>query len=450
MESGAARALWTEQHYQHTGPLRVVPRGVQQRYLITYPGGQLRTLDIQNCAMFPVVSKKLPVVLKGCLQLRHLSLDGPVLLTEDQYLPRKYLGPQLRTLHLGAQWKSDIDLIEYLVSNNRETLEQLTLLHLPLRHSLRRAFGGILPRLRTLRLSGGEEEPEPQWGFEDSDVRVICPLDISLRAPNVQAVYLDKATLMTFPSDAANARQWPALRTLSLGRDVAIRELRMDSPPMVPSLTEDHEELDLLNQTAHRMVFDWRTDGNDLEWSSNVVQLPDLERPYLPRLKRLVIADVHFDNLWRTDFDKQALKWKSLLGPSVRNDTLRHLEIHPFPWFLVRDTRTIRETKMWLEPPEGGIGITALGISGLMREVGSHVNDADDALCELAQLFPNLTDLDIGGETVSPATLGRIMKSGVERIYHSQGNALLSLRDWAREQGRDVIQGELRSVGRKP
>lgn len=408
--------------------------------------------------MFPVVSKKLPVVLKGCLQLRHLSLDGPVLLDSPvllqrgEYLPPKYVGPQLRTLHLGAGSKTDIKLLEYLVSNNRETLEQLTLLHLPMPGTFPRAFGGPLPRLRTLRLSGGEQQPEPVWGSVQSIPRVICPLEISRMAPNVQAVYLDEVTLMTGPSDAANAdqwHQWTALRTLSIGKDVTITP-QAEYAPIIPSLTEDHEELELLNRTAHRLVFDWRTHGNDLEWGSNIAQLPHLKKPYLPRLKRLVIADVHLYNYQGTNFDELALKWKSLIGPSVHNDTLRHLEIHPFPWFLMRDSRTIDETKKWLQPAEGATGITALGISGLAGAVGLHVSDTDDALRGLAQLFPNLRDLDIGGEPVSPATLGRIMKSGVERIYHSQGNALLSLRDWAREEGRDVIHGELRSVGPRP
>lgn len=448
MESSAARALWAEQRFQHTGPLRTVPKGVTQRYLITYPGGQLRSLDIQNCAMFPLIFKKLPIVLAGCLQLRHLSLNGPVLSKGNEQMPSQYKGPQLTTLYLGAEWKAGIELLEYLVSNNRETLEQLTLLHLPVPNTLPRAFGGTLPRLRTLRLSGSVKEPA--YGFMEGVPRVICPLDISRMAPNVQAVYLDKVTIMRTTFDAEGVDHWPALRTLSVGKDTTVRPHERDDLRILPSLTEDHEELDLLNLGAHQMVFDWRIIGNDLDWSSGIAQLPHLKKPYLPRLKRLAMADIVFYNHPGTNFDELALKWKSLIGPSVQNDTLRHLEIHPFPWFLMRDARTIDDTKKWLQPAEGGTGITALGISGLAGAVGFHVSDTDDALRELVQLFPNLTDLDIGGEPVSPATLGRIMKSGVERIYHSQGNALLSLRDWAREQGRDVIQGELRSVGRKP
>lgn len=148
---------------------------------------------------------------------------------------------------------------------------------------------------------------------------------------------------------------------------------------------------------------------------------------------RHYVADLF--NPYLDPLTHQALR--SIFWSSVENDTLRHLELEPFPWAHFSPRGPIQQWGLI----DDSVGLTTLAINCLNGEVGRHVDNADEALLRLVKLFPNLQGLDIGAETVGPQTLGRILESGVNSIYHKQGASMLELKDWARSKGKNVIQG---------
>ncbi|ETS81440.1 hypothetical protein PFICI_06442 [Pestalotiopsis fici W106-1] len=434
------RGLWTEQEFYVNARIRptrlvppskpipafrLVPASTIQKCLVTYPGGQLQSLTIRDCAAFPLLINKLATILRACPHLRHLSLAGSAALRTGYVRPESYKGPQLKTLYLGPNLTIDNDVVQYLMPNNCESLEELSLLGMPQGPFFLDPAGPQYPRLHTLRLAG----PSNQGPYP------ICMLTIAHMAPSIQVVSLDRVSLYFHEwQDVATINQWHNLKSLSMGKDIALDMSRNFPTVLVktPFLPEELEELVLTN-TALRWNFSWEPE-RPLEWGQWVVQPPHSPKPYFPSLKTLVVRDMDHHAPKCHD------KWKSLIAPSVASDKLRHLEICPFPWPLVRD---LDQTRQWLEPEAGATGITALGISCLMASVGHEIDDADDALLQLVQLFPNLRDLDINQEPIGLSTLARILEAGVDRIYHRQGAAMLTLKEWAQSKGKDVIHGSM-------
>jgi hypothetical protein len=421
------RGLWTEQYFPDTKKAgnKFVPARTIQKYHVTYPGGQLQSLTIMNCGMFPHLFNKLGAVLRACPELQHLFLHGYAFQEEAFNFPQPYKGPQLRTLHISSDDRSStgFELMKFLVPNNSETLENLSLLGLrDIGQALNLNGSGeprLYPRLEILRLSGN---------IDGASRNCVSLSRIAHVAPNIQRLSLGRMVLGSAEGqDDSTIPQWPHLKSFSCTETAPYSSLDSRMPPLPEALEEF-----VLFENPFTYIFVHGSEES-LDWGHLVNQAPQSPKPYFPGLKRIVIKSLHRRSLSNED-------WKSLIAPSVTNDTLRILDIHPFPWHLVHD---LNITRQWLAPETDATGITALAISCLMAAVGHEIDSADDALLRLVQLFPNLRDLDIGSEPVELSTLGRIFDGGVERIYHQQGARMLDLKDWARSNNKDVIQGSM-------
>jgi hypothetical protein len=136
----------------------------------------------------------------------------------------------------------------------------------------------------------------------------------------------------------------------------------------------------------------------------------------------------------------------TLLSQNALFETLRILELHPFPFHAFPITacsdRRGRNTRDYSFLRSDAIEY--FSVRGLRAEAGPGglIEDADHELLAIVAQFPNLQSLDVGSEAPSPATLGRIVESGVRRIYCPGSWEMQNVVDWAmREHGASIIRG---------
>ncbi|KAH6652819.1 hypothetical protein BKA67DRAFT_536536 [Truncatella angustata] len=446
MESQAARPTWTCQHFDSKiskAPPRTIKPYMAQRYLVKYPGGQLRSLRLDDCRSIPLVRDKLTAVLRACPQLQHLALDGEVMLETGELPPLEKM-PKLISLKLAREVTIRMQLLQHLIEASRETLEELDLYKLPFQDQGNLMLPTptrwpVLPRLSALRLRGWNKRHRVDMDY------------IVYNTPNLQTVWIDFMSYTTNPTIAAAARSgrpcWPKLKRAYVGEDVVFGPVGAARFPPLPECLEElvvnHQALlsdsvfhpPYVTEAAVAGTEDWgagRREEIQVYDAPHNVALGALMMPawHLPCLKTIVLKG-------SAPLTHMALR--CLIGPAISSDRLRYLEIHPFPWGQFGPRGQARE---WAGPSDGATGVTTLGVNMLNGELGRNVSNVDDALLQLVGLFPNLVNLDIGSETVASPTLGRILGSnGVQTIYHSQGASMFEVKDWAESRGKNVVQG---------
>ncbi|KAK6069083.1 F-box domain-containing protein [Seiridium cupressi] len=428
MQSHAARPLWLTQHFEPSmkTPIKSIKPNMVQKYFATYPGGQLRSLRIDDCTTVPLVRSKFISVLRICPHLHHLALGGSVVI-EACDLPSTVKLPKLKSFYLGPQVIVYKELLDHLVKASRDTLEELHVFNL--QHQNPRSPRGLstpdwprLPILHTLKL-----EAHPGHRVDMGHIVHITP--------NVRTVWLDNMCYDT-AEDAMVAQppelQWPSLQRVSIKRNVLFPMRRV-----FPTLTEAITEL-VLEGPNLSPILGFPADANENTPCVGMLKIsgwtqgttPFMPRWNFPNLERLILSS-------RYPLTAEAMF--VLIRPSIQSGTLRHLDLDPFPWEVMR-CGGFRN--------EDATCVTALRINCLIGEVGRYVDDADETLLELVSSFPNLENLDLGPETVSTLTVGRILEAGVRNVYHTQGARLLELKEYARSMGKDVIRGPYYDIDR--
>ncbi|KAI1851125.1 hypothetical protein JX266_003790 [Neoarthrinium moseri] len=418
LESSAAKPLWLSQHYDVKSRFFKKPKPqTTQKYLVTYPGGQLKHLVLDQ---LDTVSHgdKVFIMLSALPRLETFILHGSATLTGN--LPPIGKLPKLKVLSLAASIRIECAHLNRLIAASANTLEELAVMGCPYGHGeSQRVDWPQLPNLRTLKLvSPGIGTP-----FVDMET-VMC------RTPNVENVLLDA---IQFGRNRANDERpdgplWPHLRRVALGPGFHVtRDMRF------PALSEAVTELVLENDSILHVCTSLESAPEDMELTmifsrpSNIISVGI---PHLPRLETLVL---------RGRYPLTPEAFQLLAQPSVASDSLRHLYLSPFPWQALNVPGGLE----WARPSEDQTGLEVLNANYLIGEVGRHIEDPDEALVRLCDHFPNLKDLDIGAETVSPITLGRLLeKTKITNLYHYQGALMTELRDWAKTISKNVTQGK--------
>lgn len=409
---------------------------------MTYPSGHLKSLRVDNCARF-ITGDKLFTVLRACPQLEDLALSGHLVVSGE--MPPVHKLPKLRSLYLGPHINVRPHHLDGMITAASDTLGELNILGFPSPAYSQQGSLPLrwppLPALHTIRISG------------PTNIAAI-PIDmgyIMRMTPNVHTVWMEHLRFHE-SSPAVGGGQpaaqepseeqppelpWPGLRRVYLGPCVW-SSAQTPFPPLPESLTELVVKED---RTLYQLMLDSSPMGVPTMFLYPPTFGSDLPVviPSLPKLETLVLSG------------KQPLTpvaFQVLAQTAFENDTLRHLHLQPFPWAEARGPGA--GFLQWARPGKDQTGLASLGVHGLIGEVGRHVADPDAALLDLARVFHHLRDLDVGGETVAPETLCRVLgdregegegASSLRTLYHTQGARMLELKEWAAARGKNVVQG---------